>query len=117
MGDAQISGWYLLLFVAIWTMFGIAGGYVAVQSCGWPYWLGFLIGFVGGVLGLAVLWIVGRERKRKAARALTPRSATGAAAEPPGRRRTQACQQCGNLVDGQASTCEYCGSDLPASKG
>jgi hypothetical protein len=106
MGDAQISGWYLLLFVAIWTMFGIAGGYVAVQSCGWPYWLGFLIGFVG------------RERKRKAARALTPRSATGgAAAEPPGRRRTQACQQCGNLVDGQASTCEYCGSDLPASKG
>jgi hypothetical protein len=115
MTDPQFSGWYMLLFVAIWTAFGVVGALVASRSCGWPPWAGFLIGFFGGIIGLGILWFVAWNRKRKApsAGSLPSRRSAAANSEPRGQgRRIIACQRCGNLIEGGSKRCPYCEADL-----
>lgn len=111
-----------LFALVLWVLFGLWGGKMATRS-GLEYWIGFLVGFFGGIVGILVLWLVTRDRARENQRRMQygqppyPPAGYG----PPSPNATanplKVCPQCGKLVAGGARFCQYCGTALTMTVG
>ena len=93
-----------LAVLAIWACFGLLGGHMARQY-GYAYWIGFLIGFFGGIIGILVLWLIGRSRADDARRRAQygqppypPWPGYGPPNAGPGANPHAVCPNCRNLV-------------------
>jgi hypothetical protein len=113
-----IIGIYLLMF-AIWVALGYWGGKLAM-SRGYSFWLGFAIGFFGGLIGIIILYVI---PDRRAADYYTLYPPHQVHQRPPStqntlseralvarsHRRNKVCPQCTNLIPADSQSCGYCG--------
>jgi len=108
--------------VLIWALFGYWGGKVA-QHKGYSFGLGFAVGFFGGLVGIIVLYLIKPARPPADREMLYPdqrynrpppadresgNDPEADSLQPPSRNKV--CQQCRNLVPGDAQFCSYCGA-------
>ncbi|MBU1670177.1 MAG: TIGR04086 family membrane protein [Actinobacteria bacterium] len=115
MSAGAVAG-ILLLSVVIGGLMGYWAGRVA-QRKGYAFWMGFLAGFAIGILGVLVMYLVPDRRKTQPPTRSEQPWGQGWS-EPPGQpARTKACQRCGNLAEGTAEFCQYCGDRLPTPPG
>jgi len=108
-GAETTSTWLYILLVLAWFAFGYWGATIAHKKQ-YSFWLGFVVGFLGGILGIVVLYIIRPNKKRPANPHSGERTGydpapTGAKGAP---RRTKVCNMCGNLVEGKEQYCPYC---------
>ena len=113
---------YLFMFVA-WAALGLWGGKLA-QGKGYSFWLGFLAGFFGGIVGIIVLYVIKPARRESAylphypppeQYRQTPTARYGPSPEPhpeQGTPRSKVCPGCQNLIPVDARFCTYCGADV-----
>jgi hypothetical protein len=92
------------LFICAWFAFGYWGGAIAKKK-GYGFPLGFAVGFIGGILGILVLYIIRDKEIQQGLGKADGRA--GGDAEP---RRVKVCHQCTKLVEGDAEFCRYCGA-------
>ncbi len=83
----------LVLVISIVSLFTSLGG----------FFIGFLLGLIGGILGLAF--------KQRPTQAMFFPPAPAPAAPPPAQR---VCLKCGRMVDPGVRFCPHCGAELPA---
>ena len=117
-----VIGVYLFMFV-IWAALGLWGGKLA-QGKGYSFWLGFVAGFFGGIVGIIVLYVIKPARRESALLPpypapgryrQTPPAQYGPSPEPPteqGPARSKVCGGCQNLIPVEARFCTYCGADV-----
>jgi hypothetical protein len=91
------------LFICAWIAFGYWGGAIASHK-GYGFTLGFAVGFIGGILGILVLYIIRDKEVQQGTGAAGQKSA-----EP---RRTKVCHNCTRLVEGESDFCRYCGGPV-----
>jgi hypothetical protein len=113
---------FYIFAVMIWALFGYWGGKVA-QRKGYSFGLGFAVGFFGGLIGIIVLYLIKPARlpsdhemrypDQRYYRPPPEDRESGNDPEPGPRQpppRNKVCQQCRNLVPGDAQFCSYCGA-------
>jgi hypothetical protein len=108
-GAETVSPWLYVLLVVAWFAFGYWGATIAVKKQ-YNFWLGFVVGFLGGILGIIVLYIIHPNKNSLAPPPSRDRKGydpapTGVKGAP---RRTKVCNMCGNLVEGKEQYCPYC---------
>jgi len=67
LSNSPSSGFMIVVWIfalVLWVLFGLWGGKMATRS-GLEYWIGFLVGFFGGIVGILVLWLITRDRARE----------------------------------------------------
>lgn len=119
-----VIGIYLFTFV-IWAALGLWGGKLA-QGKGYNFWLGFVAGFFGGIVGIIVLYVIKPARRESVYLPPYPppeqhRQAPPARHEPlpepppEGPVRSKVCGGCQNLIPVTSCFCAYCGADVSAT--
>ena len=112
MSDGGLGSGYLALLwalsLAVAVLMGIWAGRVGERSKR-SFGMCFLLGFFLGIIGVLIVYLISRPRTaRSPANGPDPR---GARPEASGRKHV-VCPRCGNLIPGEAESCEYCvGSD------
>lgn len=130
-----LPAYVIVIWLVAWTASGLLGAYLGKKEIGWDHWIGFLVGFFGGIIGIVIIVIVGSQQKKKERNRQrmyasgydagwqhqAPGYQAGAQGPqqlpPPSpgygpREQPRVCGGCEKLMDGSARFCQYCGRDL-----
>jgi len=104
---SSLSLFIWVLIIGVGVLYGFWGGHIA-RNCGLDYWIGFIVGLLGGLIGILVLWLVGRDRIKK--NKPVPERGQPEAGHIRQRQALKVCDRCGKLVESGATFCQYCGA-------
>ena len=100
-----------LFMLLIWAALGLWGGKI-VQGKGYDFWIGFVAGFFGGIVGIIVLYVIKPATRRVEPHAPYAYQEHYEAKPPVGPPRHKVCHACQNLIPGESQFCTYCGADV-----
>jgi hypothetical protein len=105
------SGYTVFLWIlslAVTLLMGYWAGRVGFRN-GRSFGLCFLVGFLLGIIGVLVIYLVGR--KSGAAYPSPPRQRGGKGPGDTGRSH-RVCSHCGNIIPSDSEFCEYCSNQI-----
>jgi hypothetical protein len=101
---------YMWIFaLAASILLGYWAARVGVRN-GRSFGLCFLLGFLLGLIGVLIVYVIGPVRD--AGRAPYRTRDTGIPTREPGEKRLKVCQHCEKLIPYEAAYCQYCGADI-----
>jgi len=103
--------WIFALAASV--LLGYWAGRVGMRN-GRSFGLCFLLGFLLGIIGVLIVYVIGPARDART----DPYRASGEAgpAEGPWQRRLKVCPYCEKFIPYEAAYCQYCGAGISADE-